>query len=252
MSAAADLKNLEGAYNQVVPKLKAVSKSNFNWDWLVPLNNLENRYLQEGNYQAAEPLARERLRILTLAFGQDGNSASAMTGLAEILLNLNKLEEAEKLFQTSLSINKQESHVWGQKAPNFGYQHVSRQLTGLGHIRLKQGKAQEAELYLRENYDLAVREEKERTRAIFTPQASLELGKCLQERGKTTEAMALYEKVATLPVNAHSQSAKAAVLKDYAALLKKSGQAGQASRLLEEAKKLEDSHKAMNRSQLDY
>lgn len=252
MTAAADLKNLEEAYGQVVPKLKACSKSNFNWDWLTPLNNLERCYLQEGNYQAAEPLARERLRILTLTFGQDGNSASAMTNLAEILLKLNKLDEAEQLFKTALSINKQESHVYGQPAPNFGCQHVSRQLTGLGHICLKRGKAQDAELFFRENYDLAVKEEQERPRAIYTPQACLELGKCLQETGKTGEAMALYEKVVQLPVNAHSQTAKAAVLRNYADLLKKTGKAGQAGRLLEEAKKLEESHKAMNRSQLDY
>lgn len=251
-----DFAQLEANYKASKSNLKSSSKSNFNWDWLTPLNRLQQAYEKAGRYSDAEPLARENLRVVVTAFGdKEGNAASTMDDLADILVKLGKpeqLTEAEGLYKKSLDIAKKESHVYGEPAPNYGCSNVSKQLIGLGTIAMKQGKTKEAEKYFREYYNLAVKEEADRPRHIFMPVATIELAKCLVAQGQTDEAIKLYDAIVDMNVNAHCYNAKAEALNQYAELLTKLGKKDKVASLQKQARELQSQQANLNRGGLDY
>lgn len=251
-----DFAQLEANYKASKNNLRGASKSNFNWDWLTPLNRLQQAYEKAGRYSEAEPLARENLRVVVTAFGdKEGNAASTMDDLADILVNLGKPEqliEAEGLYRKSLDIAKKESHVYGEPAPNYGCSNVSKQLIGLGSIAMKQGKSKEAEKYFREYYNLAVKEEANRPRHIFLPIATIELGKCLVAQGQNDEAIKLYDAIVDMNVNAHCYNAKAEALNQYAELLTKLGKKDKVASLQKQARELQSQQANLNKGGLDY
>lgn len=205
---------------------------------------------QEKNYKALEPLARQRLSLFRRLYN-DGNLAFALDELADTLLALGKLDEAEALYQESLKINKEVSHVWGKPVPNYQTRDLARQLTGLGHVAMKKGDFKTAEGYFREYFD-GVKKEERGLRAIHTPQATLELAECLLAQHKDSEAISLLKEASQLNVNAHAFFSQAALLNRLADQLEKSGEKSQAAQYRAIASSLKKNQEQMNKSGLDY
>lgn len=205
---------------------------------------------QEKNYKELEPLARQRLNIYRGQYN-DGNLVYAIDELADTLLALGKLDEAETLYKESLKINKEVSHVWGKPVPNYQTRDLARQLTGLGHVAMKKGDLKTAELYFREYFD-GVKKEERGLRVIHTPQATLELAECLLAQRKDSEALNLLKEASQLNVNAHAFYSQAALLNKLADQLEKSGEKSQAAQYRSIASSLKKHQEEMNKSGLDY
>ncbi|MBX9940720.1 MAG: hypothetical protein K2Y32_15785 [Candidatus Obscuribacterales bacterium] len=245
-----DLASLEKNFQSDKDLLEHMNKKNFDSEKLKALEKFARALKQEKNYRALEPLDELRLNLFRRVY-EDGNLAYAIDELADTKLALGKLNEAEALYKESLKINKEISHVWGKPVPNYQTRDLARQLTGLGHVAMKRGEFKAAENYFKEYFD-GVKKEEQGLRAIYTPQATLELADCLLAQHKDDEAIKLLKEASQLNVNAHASFSQAALLNKLADQLEKTGEKNQAAQYRAIASSLKKNQERLNKSGLDY
>jgi tetratricopeptide (TPR) repeat protein len=246
--AFAQSENLESLlqdYKITQAKLKAASKSNWNWDWLAPGNRLDAYYCRNKNWQEAEKIRQEHLLVLKQVFGENNlNVASAMESLAETKLEIAHFGEAKELLEKALILKNKES--------NYGCSATNNIREGLAHIAMHDGNLNKAEALLTENYNKAVQEEKNKPRVIFLPSALINLAQLYENRKQNKKAAQLYERLMSMNMNAHAYPTAIRGLESYLNLLKESGLVGDSSKIKRKIRELKATISQLNKSGLDY